>query len=119
MKRVAGFFIGMFIIGITAVNAQQSKDSTSTQKRTSTRTESNQFNQKDYTLVQPSEIPSSLRETLKDNRYTGWENGKVYKDKNNNGYWVRIASGSDVQNFVFDKNGKAADKGPGVGKSPQ
>ena len=36
------------------------------------------------------------------------------------GYWVRIGTGSDVQNFFFDRNGRAVNsKGPGVGKSPE
>jgi hypothetical protein len=120
MKKIAVFVIGMFFISM-AVHAQ-STDSTSSQKSSSESRQqpSSQFKQQDYTLIKSSDIPEPLRKTLQNKEYAGWETGKVYESKNKDGYWVRIAVGSDVQNFFFDRNGRAINsKGPGVGKSPE
>jgi preprotein translocase subunit SecG len=120
MKKLTSFLIGMFFISM-AVHAQ-SNDSTRSQNSSSERRQqpSNQFKQQDYTLIQTADIPESLRKTLQNNEYAGWETGKVYESKNKDGYWVRISTGSDVQNFFFDKNGRSINaKGPGVGKSPE
>jgi hypothetical protein len=102
-----------------AVHAQ-STDSTRTQRSSSEQQPGNQFKQQDYTQIESSAIPEPLRKTLQDKEYAGWETGKVYQSKNKDGYWVRIGTGSDVQNFFFDRNGRAINsKGPGVGKSPE
>ena len=119
MKKIAAFLIGMSFISM-AVHAQ-STDSTHSQQPSSERQQpSNQFKQQDYTLIKTSDIPESLRKTLQNQEYAGWETGKVYESKNKDGYWVRISTGSDIQNFFFDRNGRAINaKGPGVGKSPE
>lgn len=120
MKKIATFLIVMFFISM-AVQAQ-STDSTRTQKSLSENQQqsSNQFKQQDYTLIQSADVPEPLRKTLQNKEYAGWETGKVYESKNKDGYWVRIGTGSDVQNFFFDRNGRAVNsKGPGVGKSPE
>jgi hypothetical protein len=120
MKKIAAFLIGMSSISMSVY--AQSADSTRSQKSSSETQQqpSNKFNQQDYKLIQSADVPESLRKTLQDKEYVGWENGKVYEGKNKNGYWVRIATGSDVQNFFFDKNGRAINaKGPGIGKSPE
>jgi hypothetical protein len=119
MKKITAFLIGMFFMGM-AVHAQ-STDSTRTEKSSSEKQQpGNQFKQQDYTQIESSAVPESLRKTLQDKEYAGWETGKVYQSKNKDGYWVRIGTGSDVQNFFFDRHGRAINsKGPGVGKSPE
>jgi hypothetical protein len=119
MKTITAFLIGMFFISMT-VHAQ-SADSTRSQKSSTEKQQpGNQFKQQDYTLIQAADVPAPLRKTLQNKEYVGWETGKVYESKNKDGYWVRIATGNDVQNFFFDRNGRAINaKGPGVGKSPE
>jgi hypothetical protein len=120
MKKIAVFLVGMFFISMSVY--AQSADSTRSQRSSSDTQQqpSNKFNQQDYKLIQSAEVPESLRKTLQNKEYAGWETGKVYESKKKDGYWVRIGTGSDVQNFFFDRNGRAVNsKGPGVGKSPE
>lgn len=110
------FFAGVFMLGIAAVNAQQ-VDTTGTQTQTPSATQqpsatqpsatqSDQYIQKDYEMVKSTDVPSSLRTTLKGSEYTGWESGSVYRNKSNNGYMVRVGSGDQTKNYYFDKGGK-------------
>jgi hypothetical protein len=69
----------------------------------------NQYNQRDYKQIRSTEVPSSLRTTLKGNDYTGWENGMLYRNSTDNGYMLRIGEGADTRSFYFDKGGKKVD----------
>ncbi|HEY9007216.1 hypothetical protein [Ohtaekwangia sp.] len=116
MKKVMLFFAGVFMIGIAAVNAQDStrtsqpatqQPSVTQPSQSSSQTQpSDQYNQKDYTMIKSNEVPSSLRTTLKGSEYTGWESGQVYRNKTNNGYLVRVGSGDETKNYYFDRSGK-------------
>ncbi|SKC85922.1 hypothetical protein [Ohtaekwangia koreensis] len=116
MKKLMLFFAGVFMLGIAAVNAQQ-VDTTGTKTQTPSATQqpsatqpsatqSDQYIQKDYEMVKSTDVPSSLRTTLKGSEYTGWESGSVYRNKSNNGYMVRVGSGDQTKNYYFDKGGK-------------
>jgi len=58
------------------------------------------------TKIQSSEVPSSLRKTLKDPMYAGWENSTIYRNKSQDEYVVEILSGSTAKTYRFDKSGK-------------
>jgi hypothetical protein len=52
-------------------------------------TDQNQSNAKrEMVIVQPSEVPSSLRETLADPKYQGWENAIIYHNTRTGEYLV-------------------------------
>ena len=72
---------------------------------------SEQFNVKEYSEVQPSDVPASLRTTLQSEQYKGWENGKLYRQNNGKGYYLSTGTGNSTKNYYFDENGKAM-KGP-------
>jgi hypothetical protein len=79
---------------------------------------SDQFNVKDYSEVQTSEVPASLRTTLQGDQYKGWESGKLYRQNNGQGYYLSTGTGTSAKNYYFDKDGKAM-KGPEGGTKPQ
>jgi hypothetical protein len=45
-------------------------------------------NKREMVIVQPSEVPSSLRETLADPKYQGWENAVIYHNTRTGEYLV-------------------------------
>ncbi|HEY9007363.1 hypothetical protein [Ohtaekwangia sp.] len=132
MKKITALFIAVFIVSIALVHAQQ-YDTARTKQRPSqsepesqtpssqpSSQESDQYKQSDYETIESADVPASLRSTLQRSQYKGWESGKVYRSKNNSGYWIAIGSGSDARNYYFDRNGRATKApGPGVGKSPE
>jgi hypothetical protein len=94
--------------GTSGTSGSQGTSGTSGTSSTST------ANKKDMVRVQPSEIPASLRKTLEDPMYAGWENSTIYRNKSNNEYVVEIknttgtssSSASATKTYRFDKNGK-------------
>lgn len=60
--------------------------------------------------VQKDQYPEGLRETLKDSKYEGWENGKVYMDPSTGEYVLVIddnaKAGSAKRYYRFDSEGK-------------
>lgn len=58
-------------------------------------------------MVTTDDMPTSLRMTLEDDQYEGWENSTVYRNRNTNEYMVEIRDGSSSKTYYFDKDGKA------------
>ena len=62
------------------------------------------------TMVQRDQYPASLRETLKESQYEGWERGKLYQDPSTQGYVLVIDDNEKNSNskryYRFDKDGK-------------
>lgn len=89
-----------FCLSAVAVQAQdpQKKD---------TVTQSQNYRQ-DMVVIKSSEIPASLRTTLQDAQYKGWETGTFYTNKAKDAYVVEIkdASSNRVKSYRFDANGK-------------
>jgi hypothetical protein len=112
-----------FIVSATVVATAQQTDTTQTRQPQSRSQQeqqgqpSNQFNAKDYTQIQATEVPSSLRTTLQGQEYKGWENGKIYRRNNGDGYYVTTGSGNTAKNYYFDKNGKVTS--PEGGTNPR
>ena len=129
MKKVMLMMAGMFFAGIIAVHAQsqdttvapQQRDTTMTPTQTTPEPQEQQqqpekqegsFQLRDMTVLQLSEVPSSLRETLQGNtEYKGWEDPttKIYTNKTNDEFVVQIMDGTETKSFRFDKNGKRID----------
>jgi hypothetical protein len=57
--------------------------------------------------VVTDDIPASLRATLSDDKYKGWENSTIYRNRKSNDYMVEIRDGSNAKVYYFDKDGKA------------
>jgi hypothetical protein len=85
MKKVMLTIAGMLMIGMAAVNAQVD----TTRAKTPTYELNNQV-PKSYVLVTSDEIPATLKTTLQESEYYGWEKGSFYQNKGTNEYLVRI-----------------------------
>jgi len=111
--KIKHLLTAALIVSATVVATAQQTDSTKTSQQTPSRSQqeegqgSNQFNAKDYTQLQGTDVPANLRTTLKGDEYKGWENGKVYRRNNGEGYYITTGSGNTARNFYFDKSGKA------------
>jgi len=126
MKKVMLTMAGMFFAGIIAVHAQSQDTTVAPQKRDTTvaptqttpepqeqqqqpEKQEGSYQLRDMTVLQLSEVPSSLRETLLGNtEYKGWEDPttKIYTNKTNDEFVVQIMDGTETKSFRFDKNGK-------------
>ena len=125
MKKVMLMMVGMLFIGIIAVQAQsqdttiapQQRDTTVAPTQTPEPQEQDQqpekqegsYQLRDMTVLQLSEVPSALRETLQGStEYKGWDDPttKIYTNKTNDEFVVQIMDGTETKSFRFDKNGK-------------
>ena len=74
---------------------------------------SQNYRTEDMTEVQPEQIPATLRRTLSERQYSGWEeNGKLYKDPATNEYVLVMEKQDDSSQpkaYRFDKNGQLKD----------
>jgi hypothetical protein len=79
----------------------------------SDRTDYNLVSMEGMTLISAADYPASLRKTLRNPRYKGWETGKLYRDESTGEYLLIMGkNGNDDQplNYRFDKDGKAIDE---------
>jgi hypothetical protein len=110
MKKIMVIATAMLLGGIVAVQAQ---DTTSFKKQDSTNLQQPSQQQpstqlKDMTVLQSTEIPASLRETLQAPQYKGWDasTSKIYRNQTSDLYVVQIQDGTMTKTYRFDKNGK-------------
>jgi len=101
MKKLMLTIAAVFCLSAVAVYAQDP------QKKDTTQTQSQNYRQ-DMTVIKSSEIPASLRTTLQDAQYTGWETGTFYTNKAKDSYVVEIkdATTNQTKMYRFDANGK-------------
>jgi hypothetical protein len=65
------------------------RDTDEARRSSTNTTDQNQSNtRRDMVIVQPSDVPSSLRETLSDPKYQGWENAIIYHNTRTDEYLV-------------------------------
>ena len=99
MKKLMLTIAAVFCLSAVAVHAQdpQKKDTTQTQNY-----------RQDMTVIKSSEIPATLRTTLQDAQYAGWETGTFYTNKAKDSYVVEIkdATTNKTKTFRFDASGK-------------
>ena len=101
----------------TAFAQQPTEKTTPAQDQQQPNNQSNQFNSRDYSQIQSTEVPTSLRTTLQGDMYRGWESGRLYRHNNGDGYWLSTGSGANAKNYYFDKNGKAMKNSSGSNTS--
>jgi hypothetical protein len=125
MKFKTLFTAALIVSASAAAFAQQDTtraapqpQSPSQQPQSPNQQPSEQFNVKEYSEVQSSDVPATLRTTLQGDQYKGWENGKLYRQNNGQGYYLSTGTGNSTKNYYFDKTGKAM-KGPEGGTKPQ
>jgi len=111
MKKIILLFVSVLFVGVTAMYAQQdttSADRATQQDKSAPQDQSSQSSNytKDMTPIQSSDMPAALRSTLQGSRYKGWENGTLYRSKNNDGYALELKDGATTKVFRFDANGK-------------
>jgi hypothetical protein len=95
MKRSLFIFAVLMIFGWTAAVAQQ-RDTTQQQQ---------QAVPEGMVEIQASEVPAPVQEALRSANYTGWEQGKFYRNENSDLYLVEIGEGAEAKHYYFDKNG--------------
>ena len=100
MKKLMLTIAAVFCLSAVAVHAQDPQKKDTTQQ--------SQNYREDMTVVQSSEIPESLRTTLQDAQYTGWETGTIYTNKAKDSYVVEIkdATTNKTTTYRFDASGK-------------
>ena len=73
-------------------------------------TSGNQYRTEDMVEVQTEQIPASLRRTLRESQYMGWEDkGTLYQDPSTNEYVLvmdKTDDSSQPRAYRFDKNGQ-------------
>jgi hypothetical protein len=67
---------------------------------------SNAWRTEDRVIVITDEIPVGLRATLNDDKYKGWENSTIYRNRKSNDYMIEIRDGSNAKVYYFDKDGQ-------------
>lgn len=82
-------------------------------------TSGNQYRTEDMVEVQTEQIPASLRRTLRESQYRGWEDkGTLYQDPSTNEYVLVMDKNDDSSQpraYRFDKNGQLKE---GDGSTP-
>jgi hypothetical protein len=109
MKKLMLTIASLLFVSIMAVNAQVSTDTTSVSGQPSQTDQSNYT--RDMEAIQSSEVPASLRSTLQGSEYSGWEEGKVYRNSTTNEYLIVIGD-EDAKVYRFDANGSRIEDTP-------
>ena len=75
------------------------------------------------TEIQAEQIPASLRRTLRESQYSGWEeNGTLYQDPATREYVLvmeKSGDSSQPRSYRFDKNGQVKDEQAGSSQKNQ
>lgn len=123
MKTLKLFLASAIFISAAAVQAQDttkvsgSQDKTDAAKKERSgpgvgaqdQTQSNTPDEnyrKDMSVIPSSEVPPTLRSTLKGDQYKGWEqNSTIYRGRNNDSFIVEMREGTQTKAHRFDKDG--------------
>lgn len=102
MKKIILVLVGSFCFAAMSLHAQ-----TPTQKDTTNQSQSQDYRQ-DMVVIQSADVPAALKTTLGDAKYKGWESGKIYRGKNNDGFVLEVkdANSNKVTTHRFDAQGK-------------
>lgn len=101
MKNTLVILAGAFWLSFTALHAQD-VPKPAPQVKDTVQGESSENYLKDMIKIQPSEIPITLRTTLDSPKFTGWEDGVIYRSKNNDFFVVQMRD----LTYQFDGKGK-------------
>jgi hypothetical protein len=119
MKKIMLMIAGLLLVSVMAVNAQVSQDTTQMSPGSTQGTDQSSNLTKDMEVIQSADVPASLKSTLQGSEYSGWEQGKVYRNTTTNEYLIVIGD-EDAKVYRFDANGSRIedlDKSDGSGSS--
>jgi hypothetical protein len=103
MKKLMLTIASLLFVSVMAVNAQVSSDTSSVSGQPPVSDDMSNYT-RDMEVIQSSEVPASLRSTLQGSEYSGWEEGKVYRNSTTNEYLIVIGD-EDAKVYRFDANG--------------
>jgi hypothetical protein len=111
MKKLMLTIASLLFVSVMAVNAQVSSDTSSVSGQPPVSTEDQANYTRDMELIQSTDVPASLRSSLQGTEYTGWEEGKIYRNSTTNEYLVVIGD-DDAKVYRFDANGTRIEDTP-------
>ena len=91
-----------FCLSVSSLCAQDVKPEPTPQVKDTVKTEPSLSYLKEMIKIEPSEIPAQLRSTLESPKFTGWEDGVIYRSKNNDAFVVEMRD----MTYQFDGKGK-------------
>jgi hypothetical protein len=111
MKKLMLAAVCFALIGAGSAVAQQDTTKARTKQtptQTPTQRQSDQMrdDMTGWTTVPTTDVPASLRTTLGDRQYQGWESGTIYTNQAGDTYSVQIGDPANRKTYYFDKNGK-------------
>jgi hypothetical protein len=103
MKKTILTVAASLFFGAAVVFAQ---DTTRTEQQRDQQTQTDRYRTEGMVEVQQADLPEAVSQTLKDTKYSGWEEGKIYLDPESGEYLLEIEKdGQAAQHFRFDRNG--------------
>lgn len=96
--------------GTTSPTGTTTTTETETETTIQTQQPSQAWRAEDRVIILADDVPASLRLTLDDDKYKGWENSTLYRNRNTNEYMIEIRDGSNAKVYYFDKDGKILDR---------
>jgi hypothetical protein len=103
MKKTILTLAASLFIGAAAVLAQ---DTTRTEPQRDQQDQQDRYRTEGMVEVQVADLPEVVSQTLKDSKYSGWEEGKIYLDPESGEYLVAIEKdGQATRHYRFDRNG--------------
>jgi hypothetical protein len=113
MKKVIMIVAGALFVSVVAVQAQDTTsfkrtDSTNVSQEQQPTQQPGSIQLRDMTVLQSTEVPATLRETLQADQYKGWDEAtsKIYRNQTSDLYVVQIQDGTMTKTYRFDKDGK-------------
>lgn len=115
MKKHIVFVAGLLLAGASVSFAQvdttnsRSNDASASQANPALSGQPQQPDQnyrKDMSKIKSSEVPANLNETLNGSQYSGWEQGTIYRSKNNDAYVLEMNTNGQTQVHRFGADGK-------------
>lgn len=119
MKKLMLNAAAILFVGTLAVQAQtpsETTPSTTTPSQTTPSVQQQRPRSGDWTKVESSQVPAPVQQTLRTEKYKGWENDGVYFNKSTGQYSVDIRTGATPGLYYFDQSGRTV---TASGTSPQ
>lgn len=102
----------------SSYRTDEKNQSGNTYGQTQTGQSESQYRTEDMIIIHAVQVPASLRRTLSERQYEGWEeNGKLYMDRATDEYVLIIEKSDDnsqPRSYRFDKNGKLKEEESGT-----
>lgn len=112
MKQIFVTLSLVFLIGIGCAYSQGDTTRVSNPANSSSQSsvpvaEPTANEKEDRVEVAADQVPRMLRNSLEnDEKYKGWENSKIYLDKNNRMYMIHINDGTATKTYRFNEDGE-------------